>query len=64
MSFGAEPLPFATESRISQKTPGRVSEMIDRHPKRRFQAFEAILIAHSILLETPRSLLGMKPRQA
>ena len=31
-SFGAEPLPFETASRLSQRTIGQVAEMIGRHP--------------------------------
>jgi hypothetical protein len=38
-SFGAEPLPFETASRLSQRTIGQVAEMIGRHPKLRFQCF-------------------------
>ncbi|MDO8587304.1 MAG: hypothetical protein Q7T82_09715 [Armatimonadota bacterium] len=38
-SFGAEPLPFETASRLSQKTVGQLAEMIGRHPKLRFQCF-------------------------
>lgn len=36
-SFGAEPLPFETGSRLSQKTIRQVGEMISRHPQLRFQ---------------------------
>ena len=38
-SFGAEPLPYETGSRLSQQTIARVAEMINRHPKLRFQCF-------------------------
>ena len=38
-SFGAEPLPFETSSRLSQKTIAQVAEMISRHPSIRFQCF-------------------------
>lgn len=38
-SFGAEPLPYETASRLSQKTIAQVAEMISRHPKLRFQCF-------------------------
>ena len=38
-SFGAEPLPFETASRLSQRTIGQVAEMIGRHPKLKFQCF-------------------------
>jgi len=38
-SFGAEPLPFETGSRLSQRTIAQVGEMISRHPKLRFQCF-------------------------
>jgi hypothetical protein len=38
-SFGAEPLPFETASRLSQRTIGQVAELIGRHPKLQFQCF-------------------------
>ena len=38
-SLGAEPLPFETASRLSQKTIAQVAEMISRHPGLRFQCF-------------------------
>ena len=38
-SFGAEPLPFETASRLSQRTIGQVAEMIGRHPTLKFQCF-------------------------
>lgn len=40
-SFGAEPLPYETGSRLSQRTVAQVGEMIHRHPKLRFMAFLA-----------------------
>jgi len=44
-SFGAEPLPFETASRLSQRTVAQVAAMISRHPKIRFQCF--LSSAHS-----------------
>jgi glucuronate isomerase len=38
-SFGAEPLPYETASRLSQTTIAQLAEMIARHPKLRFQCF-------------------------
>ncbi len=38
-SFGAEPLPFETASRLSQQSVAQVAEMISRHPKLRFQCY-------------------------
>ena len=38
-SFGAEPLPFETASRLSQRTIGQIAEIIGRHPKLQFQCF-------------------------
>lgn len=38
-SFGAEPLPFETAGRLSQRTIGQVAELIGRHPKLKFQCF-------------------------
>jgi hypothetical protein len=36
---GAEPLPFETASRVSQRTIGQLAEIVGRHPKLRFQVF-------------------------
>lgn len=36
-SLGAEPLPYETGSRLSQKTIAQLGEMISRHPKLHFQ---------------------------
>jgi glucuronate isomerase len=38
-SFGAEPLPFETGSRLSQRTIAQLAEMVGRHPRLRFQCF-------------------------
>ncbi len=38
-SLGAEPLPFETASRISQKTLSQLAQIVARHPKLRFQCF-------------------------
>ena len=38
-SFGAEPLPYETASRLSQRTIAQIAEMISRHPTPRFQCF-------------------------
>ena len=38
-SFGAEPLPYETGSRLSQRTIAQVAEMVSKHPKLRFQCF-------------------------
>lgn len=38
-SFGAEPLPYETASRLSQRTIAQVAETISRHPKLRFMCF-------------------------
>lgn len=40
-SFAAEPLPYETASRISQRTIAQLAQIISRHPKLRFQAFTA-----------------------
>ncbi len=40
-SFGAEPLPFETGSRLSQRTIAQLAEIISRHPRIRFQCFLA-----------------------
>lgn len=36
-SFGAEPLPFETDSRLAQRTIGQLADMVGRHPRLRFQ---------------------------
>ncbi len=36
-SFGAEPLPFETASRLSQRSIAQLAEMVGRHPGIRFQ---------------------------
>ena len=38
-SFGAEPLPFETDSRLNQVTIKQLAEIISRHPKIKFQCF-------------------------
>jgi len=38
-SFGAEPLPFETGSRLNQESIRQLGEMVARHPKLRFQCF-------------------------
>lgn len=38
-SFAAEPLPYETASRISQRTIAQLADMISRHPGLRFQCF-------------------------
>jgi glucuronate isomerase len=38
-SFGAEPLPFETASRLGHRTIAQLAEMIGRHPRIRFQCF-------------------------
>jgi hypothetical protein len=40
-SLGAEPLPFETASRVSQRTIGQLAEIFARHPAIRFQCFLA-----------------------
>lgn len=55
-SIGAEPLPFETESRLSQRTIAQVSAMISRHPKLRFQAFLSSRHANQSLCTWAREL--------
>jgi len=55
-SFGAEPLPFETASRLGQQTIGQVAEMIARHPKLRFQCFLASRHANQALCTLAREL--------
>jgi glucuronate isomerase len=55
-SFAAEPLPFETASRISQRTIAQVAEMIGRHPKLQFQCFLASRHANQSLCTLAREL--------
>jgi len=55
-SFGAEPLPFETASRLSQRTIGQVAEMIGRHPTLRFQCFLASRHANQAMCTLVREL--------
>jgi hypothetical protein len=55
-SFGAEPLPFETGSRLAQRTIGQVAEMIGRHPKLRFQCLLASRHANQSLCTLAREL--------
>jgi len=38
-SFGAEPLPFETASRLSQKSIGQLAEIVGRHPGLQFHCY-------------------------
>ena len=55
-SFGAEPLPFETASRLAQRSIGQVAEMIGRHPRLRFQCFLASRHANQSLCTMAREL--------
>ncbi len=55
-SFGAEPLPFETASRLSQRTIAQVAEMIGRHPTLRFQCFLASRHANQSMCTLAREL--------
>jgi glucuronate isomerase len=55
-SFAAEPLPFETGSRVSQRTLAQVAEMIARHPRLRFQCFLASRHANQSLCTLAREL--------
>lgn len=55
-SFGAEPLPFETGSRLSQRTIGQLAEMIGRHPGLRFQCFLSSRHANQALCTLAREL--------
>ena len=53
-SFGAEPLPFETASRLSQETIKQVAEMVARHPRLRFQCFLSNLAANQSMCTLAR----------
>src|SRR5205085_6579250 len=55
-SFGAEPLPYETGSRLSQRTIGQVAELIGRHPRLRFQCFLANRSANQAMCTLAREL--------
>jgi len=55
-SLGAEPLPFETASRISQKTLAQLAQMVARHPKLRFQCFISSRHANQTLCTLCREL--------
>jgi hypothetical protein len=71
-SFGAEPLPFETGSRLKQETIRQLGEIIGRHPRLKFQCLLSsrhanqslcTLAREAILFRSPQQLLGMAPRQ-
>ncbi len=55
-SFGAEPLPYETGTRLSQRTIGQIAEMIGRHPRLRFQCLLASRPANQALCTLAREL--------
>ena len=55
-SFGAEPLPFETGSRLRQRTIAQLGEMLGRHPRLRFQCFLASRHANQSLCTLARQL--------
>jgi glucuronate isomerase len=55
-SFGAEPLPHETASRLSQRTIAQLAEMIGRHPRVRFQCFLSSMHANQSLCTLCREL--------
>jgi hypothetical protein len=55
-SLAAEPLPFETASRVSQRTLAQLAEMISRHPGLRFQCYLASRHANQSLCTLCREL--------
>ena len=55
-SFGAEPLPYETGSRLSQRSIAQAGEMIGRHPGLRFQCLLASRHANQSLCTLAREL--------
>jgi len=55
-SFGAEPLPFETGSKLRQETIYEVAAIIARHPRLRFQVFLASAHANQALCTLAREL--------
>src|SRR5207237_9090423 len=58
-SFGAEPLPYETGSRLAQRTVAQVGEMIGRHPGLRFQCLLASRHANQSLCTLCRELRNL-----
>lgn len=55
-SFAAEPAPFETISRVSQKTIGQIAEIVARHPRLNFQCFVGSRHANQSLCTMCREL--------
>jgi glucuronate isomerase len=55
-SFGAEPLPYETGSRLGQRTIAQLADMIGRHPRLRFQCFLSSRHANQSLATLAREL--------
>jgi hypothetical protein len=55
-SLGAEPLRFETGSRLNQRTVAQLAEMLERHPRLRFQCFLASRHANQSLCTLAREL--------
>lgn len=55
-SFGAEPLPYETGSRVAQRTIAQLGEMVGRHPELKFQCFLASRHANQSLCTLAREL--------
>jgi hypothetical protein len=55
-SFGAEPLPYETGSRLSQTTLAQLADMIARHPRLRFQCLLASRHANQTLCTMAREI--------
>jgi hypothetical protein len=55
-SFGGEPLPYETGSRLRQETIRQLGEMVGRHPRLRFQCFLASRHANQSLCALAREL--------
>ncbi|MBI5091984.1 MAG: hypothetical protein HZB26_06010, partial [Candidatus Hydrogenedentes bacterium] len=55
-SFGAEPLPHETDSRLAQRTIAQLAEMVGRHPRLRFQCYLSSAHANQALCSLCREL--------
>jgi hypothetical protein len=55
-SFGAEPLPFETDSRLSQRTIGQLATMVGRHPRLQFQCYLSSAHANQAMCTLCREL--------
>jgi len=60
-SFGAEPLPFETDSRLNQKTLSSVAQLMSRYPRVQFHCYLSSAHANQTLCTMCRELPNIVP---